>query len=130
MFFFELGIRTALDRPVAIVKDGHTKHIPFDTGSINTYTYDASLTPWSLEAQVPSLSEHINQSMARSGERNPLWRYFGLTQRATPPEIANPAEAKLDLILAELTQLRQSSQTPLLRWTPLTSRVDSARAAA
>src|SRR5262249_40027779 len=36
--FFELGIRTALDRPVAIVKDGYTKRIPFDTGSINTYT--------------------------------------------------------------------------------------------
>src|SRR5690242_2160464 len=26
--FFELGIRTALDRPVAIVKDDHTKRIP------------------------------------------------------------------------------------------------------
>jgi hypothetical protein len=107
--FFELGIRTALDRPAAIVKDNNTKRIPFDTGSINTYTYDASLTPWSLKTQVPSLSEHIRHSIERADGRNPLWRYFGLTQRASPAEIADPTQAKIDLILSTLTQLRRPS---------------------
>src|ERR1700683_3403294 len=36
--FFELGIRTSLDRPVVLVRDNFTMKIPFDTGSINTYT--------------------------------------------------------------------------------------------
>jgi hypothetical protein len=108
--FFELGIRTALDRPVAIVKDNHTQRIPFDTASINTYTYDASLMPWSLATQIPSLSEHIRQSIEGAGGRNPLWRYFGLTQQAAPPDIANPTEAKLELILSELTELRRPPQ--------------------
>src|SRR5690348_13500864 len=40
--FFELGIRTSLDRPAALVRDNFTIQIPFDTGSINTHTYDAS----------------------------------------------------------------------------------------
>jgi hypothetical protein len=107
--FFELGIRTALDRPIAIVKDNHTKRIPFDTGSINTHTYDASLTPWSLETEVSTLQEHIGQTAKKGDGRNPLWRYFGLTRQASPPEIANPVESKLDLILNELIKLSPSS---------------------
>src|ERR1035437_4145732 len=34
--FFELGIRTSLDKPVVLVKDKDTSAIPFDTSSINT----------------------------------------------------------------------------------------------
>src|ERR1700693_961656 len=39
--FFELGIRTALDLPVAVVKDDKTDKLPFDTSIINTYSYDS-----------------------------------------------------------------------------------------
>ena len=105
--FFELGIRTALDRPVAIVKDDRTKHIPFDTGSINTHTYDSSLMPWSLETEIPSLAKYIQSSVAGANGRNSMWRYFGLTQRAAPAEIADPMDAKLSLILAELTKFNR-----------------------
>src|ERR1700733_14599029 len=38
--FFELGVRTSLDKPVAIVRDSLTLKLPFDTSSINTYTYE------------------------------------------------------------------------------------------
>lgn len=106
--FFELGIRTALDKPVAIVKDDYTKHIPFDTLSINTYTYASSLAPWSLETDVPNLIEHIKSSVERANGRNSMWRYFGLTQRAAPAEIEDPRDAKLSLILEEVTKLNQS----------------------
>jgi hypothetical protein len=108
--FFELGIRTALDRPITIVKDDHTQRIPFDTGSINTYTYDSSLMPWSLETQIPSLAEHIRSSVKGANGRNIMWRYFGLTQRAAPADIADPMDAKLSLILSELTKLNRPSR--------------------
>ena len=37
--FFELGVRTALNRPVCLVKDDATERVPFDTGIINFHTY-------------------------------------------------------------------------------------------
>ncbi len=103
--FFELGIRTSLDRPVALVKDNFTTKIPFDTSSINTHTYNASLTAWSLEKEIPRLSEHIADVVARAEGRNTLWRYFGLTQRASPAEISNPTEAKLQIVIDQLAGL-------------------------
>ena len=103
--FFELGIRTSIDRPVVLVRDNLTTQIPFDTGSINTYTYEASLQPWILDNQLASLARHITEAEQRSEGRNSLWRYFGLTQRATPATIANPTEAKLDLVVQEVTRL-------------------------
>jgi hypothetical protein len=41
--FFELGIRTALDRPIVIVRDNLTPKIPFDINAINNLTYEAAL---------------------------------------------------------------------------------------
>jgi hypothetical protein len=36
-----------------------------------------------------------------------MWRYFGLTKRASPAEVAsNPLEAKIDFIISELTSAR------------------------
>ena len=36
--FFELGIRTSLDRSLVLVKDNMTERIPFDLNAINTHT--------------------------------------------------------------------------------------------
>jgi hypothetical protein len=41
--FFELGIRTALDLPVCLVRDDQTDTLPFDTSLVNTLTYKAAL---------------------------------------------------------------------------------------
>jgi hypothetical protein len=60
--FFELGIRTSLNKPVVLVKDDDTRTIPFDTSSINTFQYTAALEPWLLELEVPRLTEHITQN--------------------------------------------------------------------
>lgn len=108
--FFELGIRTALDRPIAIVKDNLTPQIPFDLGAINTLTYDSALNPWTLTGEIPRMIEHIISSTQSSHDGNAMWRYFGLTKRASPAELVdNPLEAKIDLILSEITsgRLRQ-----------------------
>lgn len=105
--FFELGIRTALDRPLTIVKDNLTPRLPFDLNALNTLTYDCLLNPWTLRSEIPRMTEHISHSSKALGEGNAMWRYFGLTKRASPAEIAsNPLEAKIDFIISELTSAR------------------------
>ncbi len=106
--FFELGIRTALDRPAALVKDDKTAQVPFDTGVINHHTYDSSLSPWKLDEEIQALSEHLSETGKRAGGRNGLWRYFGLTQRAEPAEIENPLEEKVDLVLQEVAAIKKT----------------------
>lgn len=108
--FFELGIRTALDRPVAIVRDSTTDKLPFDTGIINTHTYDASLAPWLLPDEIGTLASHLHASAERAGGTNPMWKYFGLTRRAEVDSGSeDPIAAKLDLVLYELHQARARS---------------------
>lgn len=105
--FFELGIRTSLDRPVAIVKDNFTMQIPFDLNAVNTLTYDGSLTPWTLAAEVSRLAEHVKSIINNDSTGNSMWRYFGLTKRATPSEAGDhPVEAKLDLLISEFAKLQ------------------------
>jgi hypothetical protein len=107
--FFELGIRTSLDRPVAIVKDSLTPTIPFDLTAINIHTYDGSLVPWTLNVETERLAHHVSNATRAPNTGNAMWRYFGLTKRASPSQIENnPVEAKLDLLIAEITALRAS----------------------
>jgi hypothetical protein len=106
--FFELGIRTSLDRPVVLVKDKGTERIPFDLNAINTHTYDESLTPWTLNNEIDMLAEHIKAVDTGAAAGNDMWHYFGLTKRATPAEIeGNLTEAKVDLLLTEMAALRE-----------------------
>jgi hypothetical protein len=108
--FFELGIRTSLDRPVALVRDNFTKSIPFDTSSISAHTYGASLTLWSIESEVQKLADYIAEATARANGRNSMWQVFGITQRAEPAEIEDPTEAKLDLLMAQVGQLVKQAE--------------------
>lgn len=101
--FFELGIRVALNRPVAMVRDNLTTTIPFDNTPISIQTYNASMAPWSLEEEIPKLKELI-ESVGKQ-EQNELWRHFGITQRAKQSDPTNPEDAKLTLILEALSRL-------------------------
>ena len=107
--FFELGIRVALDRPVALVKDSKTSVIPFDNALVNCHTYDARIVPWRLEAEIKKLAQFVQS--AGTQERNALWKYFGITQRANAPKPGDPVQGKLDLILASLQQRPAPGQT-------------------
>lgn len=104
--FFELGIRTAVDKPVAIIKDMLTDTVPFDTSIINYHTYDHKLVPWTLQSEIQALSNHIQQSVNRSENRNTLWKYFGLSSRAELKLVGTSLEAKVDLILAQMNALK------------------------
>lgn len=114
--FFELGIRTALDRPVALVKDDKTSSPPFDTAGINYHTYDSSLAPWTLDAEVTSVTKHLEETAAGADGRNSLWRVFGLTQRGAPAEVTDPVNAKLDLLVTEVEKLRERNTEPRRDW--------------
>jgi hypothetical protein len=106
--FFEFGIRTALDRPICLVRDEHTK-LPFDVGGINCHQYASSLATWELTAEIEQLAAHVKAAAERSGGHSALWRHFGLTQRGTDAINAAPGDeqgAAMRLILDEIRQLR------------------------
>jgi hypothetical protein len=108
--FFELGIRTALDKPVCIVKDYLTVISPFDTSIINHHTYDNALTPWTLDSQIEVLAEHLNKSLSNSEGRNTLWKYFGLTARAKIPKGEGDIESKIDMLSIQLETLQRQRE--------------------
>lgn len=103
--FYELGIRTALDKPVCIVKDEITQKIPFDTTIINHHTYESSLDVWALEKQINDLAEHIKKSVQRSAGKNTLWKYFGLSTRATLPQGNESKDDKIELLTLQVEGL-------------------------
>jgi len=108
--FFEFGIRTALNKPVALVIDDKTKPIPFDTGIINYFSYDSSLVNWLHNEQVEKLTKHIQESFEMSKQQNTLWKYFGIAQ---PGEFKSPPtsqEDKLSFIMERLNGLQNQIQ--------------------
>jgi hypothetical protein len=75
--FFEFGIRTALNKPVCVVKDHFLEKVPFDVVSINYHVYSPDLPLWKVENEIDKLTEHIRNSFSRSDNCNSLWKYFG-----------------------------------------------------
>lgn len=105
--FFELGVRTSLNKPIALVRDEHTK-LPFDTSGINTLRYDSKLQGWDVADEIKKITEHITESAASCDEQNPLWRQFGLAITASEPSAnESPIEAKLDLFGTQIAQLHR-----------------------
>jgi len=101
--FFEFGIRCALDKPIALVKDDKTEIIPFDTGIINFHTYCSTPT-WNFSEEIERLSKHIKDSYEKSKGRNALWKYFGVDQiGAFSPETIT-SDDKLDFIIQKLSE--------------------------
>lgn len=106
---FELGVRTSLNKPIALVRDEKTE-IPFDTNGLNTHRYASSILVWELEAQKKRISDHLVAAAASCDGQNPMWQRFGLALTAEEPsQDATSTDARLDLILAELDDLRRSS---------------------
>lgn len=105
--FFELGIRTAVNKPVALVKDDVTVKVPFDTHLINNHTYLSSLTPWTLEAEIKKLTEHITNCCDGNNKTNSLWKYFSLSATADPLEKISDKENKIDYLTLQVAALRE-----------------------
>jgi hypothetical protein len=104
--FFELGIRTSLNKPVCMVKDDMTEKIPFDNSITNHYTYKSSLLHWEMDDQVIGLSAHIKKSSANKD--NQLWKYFGLSSIAAPIRSSELSlENVLGFVSSQIESLRQ-----------------------
>lgn len=106
--FFELGIRTAMNKSVCIIRDETTERTPFDMAPINNHTYSSDLSPWIVPKEIESLSAHIKQSIGATD--NALWKYFGLRIKAESAEQPPGPEGKLDLLVSEVDALRKQLQ--------------------
>ncbi len=107
--FFEFGIRTALDKPISLITDDKTTHIPFDAGIINCHKYKSALNAWELEKEKTFLTQHIKASSEKSNGRNALWKYFGVAQTGTfKPEEATIGE-KMDLLIKEVESIKATN---------------------
>jgi len=103
--FFELGIRTALNKSVAMVKDDVTPKIPFDTGIINHHTYKCSLDQWDSKSEIESLKTHLEDCM-ENGSDNALWGYFSMSQQAEVPNDAPDTDKQLSYLIKQVDSLR------------------------
>jgi hypothetical protein len=109
--FFELGVRTSLDLPIALVRDERTS-LPFDTSGINTYEYDSRLLGWDLETQRQTLAKHVIDSVQNCAGGNPLWQHFGLRIKAEEPtSAATPLEATVNIMAEKLNVIQRSLLT-------------------
>ena len=108
--FFEFGIRTALNRPVALVTDQETVTIPFDTGIINYHRYNSSLQGWLIKSEIAKLSEHINKTLASEPDRNSLWKYFGIAQNGFLSTEKATTDDKLSLMMQKLDSMENALQ--------------------
>lgn len=106
--FFEFGIRTALNKPVCVVRDELTEKVPFDTSTINHKEYKSGLDPWNIDDEIDMLSKHLNASAMSSKGGNTLWKYFGLKSKAIPFKSEGGTEAKLDYISMQLDSLKEN----------------------
>ncbi|MCK6080981.1 nucleoside 2-deoxyribosyltransferase [Microbacterium sp. EYE_5] len=105
--FFELGVRTSLNKPIALVRDEHLI-IPFDTAGLNTHAYSSTLDVWTLKNEVAALADHISASEKECAGTNPMWRHFGVAiSAAKPSEELTPAEARIELLTDRLGTLEE-----------------------
>ena len=124
--FFELGIRTALNKLVCYVKDDITGRIPFDTGIINHHTYTANIASWNLDQthqEVDSLHNHILESIGGNKGENSLWKYFGLTTAERPEHGTGSFDDRIDLLTMKVDSLagemldqKESYDTKVKSW--------------
>ena len=77
--FFELGIRVALNKPVAYVKDRNTR-IPFDTNPNNHHEYNGSVEGFLSPNEKKRLTDHLRNCDITKG--NPMFEWFKLSTAA------------------------------------------------
>jgi hypothetical protein len=100
--FFELGVRTALNKPICLVKDDVTTFVPFDLGVINHHTYASALNVWELDREKEALVAHFKET--QKNETNTLWKYFSISATAAPASVSKAD--KTDFIIRQLDTMR------------------------
>ncbi|HYI62323.1 MAG TPA: hypothetical protein VEW93_11030 [Acidimicrobiales bacterium] len=101
--FLELGIRSALDKPVCLVWDG-LDILPFDTATLNAHKYDPRPV-YELNQEIDRLSDFIIATLEKSDGRNELWRFFGTASDALPAAELDPSDASLHSKVDRLAEI-------------------------
>lgn len=109
--FFELGIRTSLNRPVCIVKDDLTAEVPFDASIINYHQYTSSIEPWELPREIEDISNHILESAKRSNGTNEMWKYLGLHSEAQAYKSESADISKMDYMMLKIDALSNNLES-------------------
>jgi hypothetical protein len=119
--FMELGIRTSLDRPIAIIRDEFTQQVPFDIQVIGYHPYKSNLAQWVVRDEIPKLSQFVRSVLEKSGDRNPLWQHLGITRRA-------PEDLKQDSLIIPEDAKRQGGKIQDFRVRALQKIIDVCKA--
>ena len=112
--FFELGIRTAFNKPICLIRDKHTPEIPFDVNMINAKEYTSTLLVDEVNEQIPGLADHIKSSYKpdKDGQGNELWKNLAMEITAESYKNINSADlVKRIMALLEGELSRKSSST-------------------
>jgi hypothetical protein len=126
--FFELGIRTAVGKPICLVKDELTSKVPFDIGIINYETYASALPGWAIQSDIEMLAKHLIKSAERSPDSNTLWKHFGLKVQAHLPSSKpeNEISDRLELLTAQVEgvakrfdNLSKGGPSEIALWSPV-----------
>jgi len=102
--FLELGIRTALDKPVCMIKDDKTK-IPFDTAPIHCHEYASNLKLWNGENEKKKLEGHIEKTAKESKGINQMWHYFNITTKAKEDFEKVGEKDKFDFLITMISSI-------------------------
>jgi hypothetical protein len=109
--FFEFGIRTALDKPVALIADEKIPKLPFDISPMHCHRYDSSLAAWLFQDQIKLLSSHVKTAFEKNRSHNPLWKAFRIEQAVNlKPEIPTDKEI-INVLIEQIRSLRSELKT-------------------
>ncbi len=97
--FFEFGIRTALNKPVCVVKDSQSPDVAFDTSIIHYHEYQSPLYAHQTAGEIKSLTSHIQDTWTRNDKTNAMWQALGFQLTA---QVAQPSGEPNDHILQML----------------------------
>jgi hypothetical protein len=111
--FFEMGVRTAINKPIAFIKDEKTQTLPFDASMMHCLTYSSRVAAWQVEEQISIIAEHISDSFKKSNGYNLMWSTFGAGISAEQKDRVETAK-ELQSLKAEI-QMMRVQQMPVKR---------------
>jgi hypothetical protein len=108
--FFELGIRTALNKPACLIKDEVTRYVPFDASIVNYHTYSSQLLPWNIQEQKQQLKNHIEKTFSLERADNALWHYFAISHAAHLATANTGEDARFEYWNRKIEQLEYAAR--------------------
>ena len=122
--FFELGVRTSLNKPVTYIVDDKTPKLPFDVLPIQRNEYKSALNVWEIKEEIEKVSAHIIETKEKSKNQNALWKIFKILDTAEfdPKDITD--EDRFDILYRKLDTLESKiKKKDEMSFQPITTNV-------